>query len=86
MASLARSLDHRETSVAVRAERAFLARLGAGCTAVVGAYAVVDGDRLYISGLVGSPDGKGARATLDGLTSDAERLGAALADQLYPLA
>ncbi len=43
---------------AVTAERAFLAGLGGGCSAPVGAYAIYREGMLKINGLVASPDGK----------------------------
>ena len=51
-------LDHHDTSVAVRAERAFLARLEGGCQVPIAAYGEVDGNMLRLRGLVGSLDGK----------------------------
>lgn len=50
-------LDHRDTRVAVEAERAFLAELGGDCDLPVGAFAVVDGDDVAIDALVASVDG-----------------------------
>jgi hydroxymethylbilane synthase len=50
-------LTHTETAMAVTAERAFLAGLGGGCATPVGAYAVVEGDRLLLHGRVCAPDG-----------------------------
>ena len=52
-------LNHRPTSLAVRAERAFLAALGAGCLLPVAALAHVRGDLLTIVGLVAN--GAGSR-------------------------
>jgi len=50
-----------ETETAVRAERAFLARLNGGCQVPIGAHAVLvgEGDRRSVElvGFVGSPDG-----------------------------
>jgi hydroxymethylbilane synthase len=42
---------------AVDAERAFLAELGAGCDLPIAAYAVLEGDELYLTGAISSPDG-----------------------------
>jgi hydroxymethylbilane synthase len=42
-ATVARSLNHAATATAVAAERAFLATLGAGCSAPLAAHATVDG-------------------------------------------
>lgn len=51
------ALDHRETRIAVDAERAFLAELGGDCDLPVGAYAVLDGDEVSIDALVAAVDG-----------------------------
>ena len=49
--------DHRPTSTAVRAERAFLQAIGGGCTVPVAAYAQIAGDELNISAMAAVPDG-----------------------------
>jgi len=54
---LVRALDHAETRVAVEAERHVLALLEAGCSAPVGARAVVDAGLLLLSASVYSLDG-----------------------------
>lgn len=77
-------LDHPETSVCVRAERAFLKRLEGGCQVPIAAHARLKGaEMLVIDGLVGSASGdvliKGSRK---GSPDDAEALGTALAEEL----
>tara|TARA_B100000470_G_scaffold217787_1_gene202476 strand:- start:2175 stop:3068 length:894 start_codon:yes stop_codon:yes gene_type:complete len=42
---------------AVDTERAFLAELGAGCDLPIAAYAVLEGDEVYLTGAISSPDG-----------------------------
>lgn len=54
---LVRALDHRETRAAAEAERHVLAILEAGCSAPVGAHAVVDAGLLLLSASVYSLDG-----------------------------
>ncbi|MCP2637691.1 hydroxymethylbilane synthase [Microbacterium sp. HD4P20] len=54
---LVRALDHRETRAAVEAEREVLALLEAGCSAPLGARAVVDAGLLLLSASVYSLDG-----------------------------
>ncbi len=50
-------LDHAPTRAAVTAERAFLARLGAGCTAPTGAHAVLRPDgMLHLDAMIGALD------------------------------
>lgn len=51
-------LTHRETSIAVKAERAFSQTLGGGCKTPIGAYAEVKGQELVLKGFVGSLNGK----------------------------
>ena len=55
--NLVRALDHAETRAAVEAEREVLALLEAGCSAPVGARAVVDAGRQLLSASVYSLDG-----------------------------
>jgi hydroxymethylbilane synthase len=54
----------------VDAERAFLAELGAGCDLPIAAYAVLEGDEVYLTGAISSPDGavllREARRSADG--------------------
>ncbi|MDX2162385.1 MAG: hydroxymethylbilane synthase [bacterium] len=57
LAALFAPLHHRETALAVTAERAFLAGLGGGCSVPVAAYATVSGDALHVRGRVNAPDG-----------------------------
>src|SRR5512139_1975169 len=47
-------LDHTETSLCVRAERAFLKRLEGGCQVPIAAYAQLRGGKISMDGLVGS--------------------------------
>jgi hydroxymethylbilane synthase len=76
-------LDHAPTAAAVTAERAFLARLGAGCTAAVAAYATQTGsDELSLAGLIGAPDGRHVRGNRVSTVADAEQLGDRLAAEL----
>lgn len=51
------AIDHRPTAFAVAAERAFLDRLGGGCSAPVAALAQLDGEIVRMSGRVLSLDG-----------------------------
>ena len=84
-------LDHPDTRVAVAAERALLGALEGGCTAPVGALAVVaegdDGvDEVYLRGLVAAIDGTDAvRLSATGPTSEPEAVGRRLADELVDL-
>jgi len=76
-------LDDPGTARCVAAERAFLAALGAGCLAPAGALATIAGDTLVLDAMVGTPDGRELkRDRLEGAVSDAEAVGAALAQRL----
>ncbi len=75
------AIDDEAAHRAVAAERAFLAELGTGCAIPAGAYAVVDGPRVTLSGVMIGVDGEaGVRASREG-TYPAE-VGAALARHL----
>jgi hydroxymethylbilane synthase len=68
-------LDHGPTRVCAEAERAFLAALGQDCNLPAGALAVLDGETITVSGMLGSPDGKTlARQTMHGVSPDVGRI------------
>jgi hydroxymethylbilane synthase len=78
-------LDDLPTRAAVEAERAFLARLGAGCTAPAGAHATlaVDGETVVVEGMIGAMDGsRVVRLAREGPAADGPAVGAAVADAL----
>jgi hydroxymethylbilane synthase len=71
-------VDDPTAHVAVRAERAFLAALGGGCTLPLGALAVLDDDGagLTIDGFLASRDGRILlRRSESGPASEPEELG-----------
>ena len=77
---LAYSLNHRETQLRITAERAFLARLGAGCLAPAGALAYLEEGELRLEGVVASPDGSELiRGEIAGPPEEAAELGEELA-------
>jgi hydroxymethylbilane synthase len=87
-------LDDPDTRVAVEAERCLLAALEAGCTAPVGALAVIaegdsdtgGGPELYLRGLVAALDGSDAvRLSATGPTTSAAEVGRRLAGELLDL-
>jgi hydroxymethylbilane synthase len=81
--SLLKKLNHEETAVCVRAERAFLKKLEGGCQVPIAAYAKLIDGRLIIEGLVGSLDGKILiKEKSEGAPEKAESLGTALAEKL----
>lgn len=76
------SVNHAATWAAVSAERAFLAALGAGCSAPVGAYGRIVKGRLMLDGMVAAKDGtRVVRVHRSGTVSEPEALGRALADE-----
>jgi hydroxymethylbilane synthase len=79
---LAGALNDLDTSIAVRAERAFLARLGAGCSLPVGAYATLADSSLNIIGMIGIADGTIIRGEQIGQPTAPEQAGIMLADKL----
>jgi hydroxymethylbilane synthase len=50
-------LHDRDTALRVSAERAMNARLQGGCQVPIAGFAEMHGDRLFMRGLVGAPDG-----------------------------
>ncbi|MBO1520557.1 hydroxymethylbilane synthase [Oceanisphaera pacifica] len=50
-------LDHHETRLRVEAERAMNQGLQGGCQVPIGSYAELQGDQIWLRGLVGRPDG-----------------------------
>jgi hydroxymethylbilane synthase len=90
-----RSDDHRTlamlkplheiiTWACVEAERAFLRALGAGCTAPVGAHAVVANGEITLTGAMFAEDGSGAkRGQATGAVNDAQAVGEQAARGLF---
>ncbi len=82
-ARLLAPLADRATTLAVRAERAFLAAVEGGCSAAVAAHAtLLDGGGIALGGLIGALDGRIVRGERSGGVNAAERLGATLAAEL----
>ncbi len=80
---LVKALDHADTHMAVRAERAMLERLGGGCQVPIAALASVEGAELLLRGLVATADGvRVIRGEARGTTADPEAVGRALATEL----
>ncbi len=76
------AIDDAETHRCVRAERAFLRRLGGGCTTPAAAYCVQQGDALLLRGLVAGEDGTLLREALRGPADTPDALGERLAEAL----
>ncbi|EFF83901.1 hydroxymethylbilane synthase [Acinetobacter haemolyticus] len=81
--ALIQPLQHEETSICVRAERALNAYLEGGCQVPIAGYATIVNHQLQIEGRVGSVDGKTLlKKQLIGSTDQAEQLGEQLAQDL----
>jgi hydroxymethylbilane synthase len=77
------TLDCIPTHQAVRAERAVLRALGGGCQLPLAAYGAVKGGALHLRAVIAAPDGSEVlRAMAGGAPSDAERIGARVAEDL----
>lgn len=76
-------LHDEATTIRVTAERAMNARLNGGCQVPIAGFAEIRGQRLFMRGLVGSPDGVTLyRAEAESGLDGAEALGQAIADDL----
>ncbi len=74
-------LDHAPTRLAVECERALLLGLGGGCQVPIGAFAETNGREIWLSAVVGRPDGSEAlREKLAG--SDPAKLVAQVLERL----
>ncbi len=79
-------LRHAPTTLEVRAERAFLARLGGGCQLPVGARAWAARGGLRLTAVIAQPNGRKVfREESEGRADEAESLGTALAERLLSL-
>ncbi|MDG9883953.1 hydroxymethylbilane synthase [Pseudomonas sp. GD04058] len=76
-------LHHADTADRVSAERALNKHLNGGCQVPIACYAVLEGDQLWLRGLVGEPAG-GALLNAQGRAprGDAETLGIQVAEAL----
>lgn len=76
-------LNDADTASCVTAERAMNAALEGGCQVPIAGYAVLEGDELYMRGLVGDPEGGDVlRTEARAPRADAEALGKKLAEDL----
>lgn len=78
-----RVCHHLPTAMAVRAERAFLKRVGGDCFTPMAAYATLRGKELKLRGFLATPDGSRSETEIiSGAASNAVDLGKQLADIL----
>lgn len=75
------ALDDPSASAGVACERAFAATLEGGCTVPLGCVALVEGERMVVTGYLGGP-GVSIRDRISGPVGDAEALGRDLAEAI----
>ena len=76
-------LHHHDSAVRVSAERALNKHLNGGCQVPIACYAVLEGDQLWLRGLVGDPAGSlSLSAQARGPQANAEALGVQVAEAL----
>lgn len=76
-------LHDTQAAIRLAAERGLNARLGGACTVPVAGHAVINGDRLRLTGLVAAPDGSVVvRDVIEGPVAEAAALGETLALRL----
>ncbi len=81
--SLLAPLNHTDTAIRVTAERAFNTRLNGGCQVPIAGYSELQGDNIYMRGLIGYPDGSRIyRAEKTMSIEDAKTLGIRVAEDL----
>lgn len=80
---LLKPLQHADTTDRILAERALNRHLNGGCQVPIACYAVLEGDELWLRGLVGQPDGTlMLRAEGHAPRAEAEALGIRVAEDL----
>ncbi|WAI18659.1 MAG: hydroxymethylbilane synthase [Buchnera aphidicola (Acyrthosiphon caraganae)] len=76
-------LNHLKTFIEINAERAFCRKLESGCQIPIGSYAILKKNKLWLRGLVGSPDGKiTLKGERRGWYNTGEKMGYSLANEL----
>lgn len=76
-------IHHQETSYRVMAERALSARLDGGCQVPIGAFSELQGNQIWLRGLVATPDGQTlVTADATGHQNEAVDLGVKVAEML----
>ena len=79
-------LNHDETEVTVRAERAFLKELEGGCQVPIAAFSLIDGEGIRLQGLVAELDGSRIiKDEASGMKGNPEDIGTTLADKILTL-
>ncbi len=81
---MVRQINHLETELATKSERALLRRLEGGCQVPIGAFAMVNDGKIKISAMISNFDGTFfVRDSIEGFVGDdVEELGFELAEKL----
>jgi hydroxymethylbilane synthase len=83
LAALLAAFEHRDTSLAARAERALGLVVEGSCEVPLGGMARVEGELLILEGFIGMPDGsRMVRERTQGPVDQAEAVGRALGERL----
>jgi hydroxymethylbilane synthase len=78
-----RALNDSEAWQCALAERSFAQRLEGSCQSPIAGFATLNGDRLQLHAVIGSPDGREMyRGSQQGAVADAEAIGVKLAEAL----
>jgi hydroxymethylbilane synthase len=83
IATVARACDHFLTRREVSCERAFLSKIGGGCTAPVAGYAISSDRMLYLFALIATPDGQILRTRAGAAITLGENLIPSIAEGAY---
>ncbi len=76
-------INHKETELATKAERALLKHLEGGCQIPIGAFAFVSNGKIKLSAMISNLDGTFmVRDSMEGDLDDAEKVGFELAEKL----
>jgi hydroxymethylbilane synthase len=76
-------LNHEQTNIACKAERAFLRGLGGGCQLPIAGHAVVNNETVFLRGLLSDETfTEIKRGEIEGNINEAEQIGETLANQL----
>ena len=77
------AIEHKATRICVEAERAFVAEIGGGCSAPIGAHARIDDDSITLAVMISDPSGVNLNRLRDSApVNEALELGKRLAGRL----
>ncbi|QIE02255.1 hydroxymethylbilane synthase [Buchnera aphidicola] len=76
-------LNHKNTVIEINTERAFCRKLESGCQIPIGSYAILKKNKIWLRGLIGSPNGEIVlRGERIGWYNTGEKMGHSLANEL----